>query len=321
MKRLLLIGLLPLLLLAQAKVGQSGAKFLSIGMSPRAMGLGEAYVAVANDASSVFWNPAGIANIKGKRLFIAGTEWLVDTHLPALSYVGDLGKYGKFSVFMSGVYSPGFKEVILKETGETVITGNELTYSGLQAGFSYARYFTDKFAVGVLIKGVYENFGDVSSAYTVAMDAGTYFHTGWQSLRIAMSLQNLGPDMKLSGDYHLYLAEGGEIVKEKRNYYPYPLPMIFRLGAAMEVLKNELHRVTASVEAVHPNDNEERISLGFEYSFAELFFLRGGYTFNKDEGGFAFGVGFAPHKISLDYSFTDFGGLPDIHRVGITMGF
>src|SRR5262247_2580132 len=41
--------------------GTSGATVLNIPVGARAIGMGEAYTAVADDASSLYWNPAGIA--------------------------------------------------------------------------------------------------------------------------------------------------------------------------------------------------------------------------------------------------------------------
>jgi len=54
-----------------AKVGTVGLKFLDIGVGGRALAMGEAYSAVANDASAIFWNPAGIANVKENDFFMA----------------------------------------------------------------------------------------------------------------------------------------------------------------------------------------------------------------------------------------------------------
>jgi hypothetical protein len=321
MKKFGLILLIPLLLYGQAKVGTAGVKFLSIGLSPVALGMGEAYVAVANDASSVFWNPAGLANVKGKAIFFGHTEWIVDTRLPAFVYITDIGTFGKLGFFVGGVYSSNFEEVRLTPQGDIQFTGKTFSYIGIQAGLSYARYFTDRFAVGVNLKGVYEGYGDYTNCATVALDAGTYFHTGWKTLRIAMSLQHLGPDMTPSGTYILWESKAGNLVETEKKYRSYPLPMVFRLGAAMEVYKDALHRVTIATEAVHPNDNVETIAFGTEYSFAELLFLRVGYNINKDEGGFSAGAGFAPGNISLDYSFSDFGSLPDIHRLGLSLRF
>jgi hypothetical protein len=55
-----LLLLLPGLLYGQAKVGTAGAQFLELGVSARAVAMGEAFVAVANDATAVYYNPAGL---------------------------------------------------------------------------------------------------------------------------------------------------------------------------------------------------------------------------------------------------------------------
>ncbi len=314
------------------KVGTATAKFLSVPLSPRGVAMGEAYTAVASDASSVFWNPAGSANIKGKSVFIGYTNWLVDTRIPAVAAIFDAGLYGKLGVFIGGVYSGGFQEYAIDRTGG-VQKGDEFAYSALQLGVNYSRYFTDKFAAGVNLKFLYEDYGSYTLATLpdggqphpvaigMAIDAGTYFWTGWRSLRIAMSLQNLGPDMKPSGTYNLNVMSGSELITEEREFRSCPIPMTFRIGAAMEVLEKADKKLTVAIEATHPNDNVETFSVGGEFSFKNMLFLRSGYVFGKDEGGFSAGFGVAHGNIQLDYSFSDFGALPDIHRVGITYKF
>ena len=47
------------------KTGTTAAQFLKIGADPRGTAMGNAYVAMNGDASSIFWNPAGLANVKG----------------------------------------------------------------------------------------------------------------------------------------------------------------------------------------------------------------------------------------------------------------
>ncbi len=322
MKRLSLFLLLTASLgFAQfAKVGTAGAKFLSIGVSPRGMGMGEAYVAVANDPSAVFWNPAGIANTNGRQVYFGYTNWLVDTKVPSIVFIMPLDAYSRIGVFVNGLYSDGFVETKLDPTGVTV-TGEEFSYSALEGGVTYAKYFTDKFAAGVNVKAIYEDYGGYSNALGVAMDAGTYFNTGWKSLRIAMSLQHLGTEMKPKGTYKLYVLKGSSLETEEREFKSYNLPMIFRLGAAMELIENELHKLTLAFEATHPNDNLETYAIGAEYTLINKLSLRGGYCFNRDEGGLSFGVGVKTSNITLDYSFSDFGELPDIHRIGINLAF
>lgn len=74
---------------------------------------------------------------------------------------------------------------------------------------------------------------------------------------------------------------------------------MFRIGFALEPYQNEDHRITASIQLNHPNDNSENVSIGSEYSWHEMFFVRGGYKINSDEQDLSFGVGV---KMDLDFS-------------------
>ncbi len=328
-KFLIVAMILPAIAWGQevTKVGTAGAKFLSINVIPRAAAMGDAYVAVANDVSSPFWNPAGIANVEHNGVFIGYTNWLVDTKYPAVSVVKDFGLMGKIAFFMNGVHIPGFEAVQLSPGG--IRDYGEFSYSALQTGVTYAKYFTDKFAAGVNLKFLYEDYGKYDFiegsphpvAYGVALDAGTYFNTGWKSLRVSMSLQNLGPDMKPSGNYVHEIVEGSQMIAETLNFRAYPLPMVFRLGAAMEVLEDENKRLTLAVEATHPNDNKETFSIGSEFQLKHLITLRAGYKLGVDEGGLSAGAGLSVKGIRIDYSFSDFGALPDIHRIGLFYKF
>ena len=59
----------------QSKTGTSAAAFLSIGVGARAIGMGEAYVAVSNDALALYWNPGGLAFIDAVSITTTHTEW------------------------------------------------------------------------------------------------------------------------------------------------------------------------------------------------------------------------------------------------------
>jgi len=302
----------------QKKVGTSGASFLKIDVIPRSSGMGDAFVAVANGASSVFWNPAGIAFLKGKSLFASYTNWLVGSRVPALSYVWGAGRYGNLGFFIGGLQSGDFEEVVMDAQGNISVTGNTFSYNAFQSGISYSKFMTDKFVVGLNLKFIYEGFGEYSSAMSGAIDAGTMFFTGFKTLRIAMSIQNLGPDLKPSGNYPLYMLSGSKVETDSRSYRAYKLPMIFRLGAAIELLNSEDKRLTIAVEGANPNDNDETFALGAEFYWKKILFVRTGYTINKDTGGFGAGAGINTGSIQLDYSFSDFGVLPDIHRIGLS---
>jgi hypothetical protein len=315
---ILILGVLIFPLSGQRKVGFAGVKFLSIPVTVRGTGVSNAYTALFGEPSCVFWNPAGLAEITSpKSLGFTYTHYIAENYLGGISYVQDYMAYGKVGIFAGYLYSPNFEVADVDETQGPHLTGEKVNYNAFQAGITYSQKFTKLFSFGINLKALYEGYADITSCYSFAIDAGTLFWTGWKSLRVAMSLQNLGPNMKPSGKYKKYLIKE-DIEKE---YIDYPLPIVFRLGLAGEIIETEYLKWTLSFEGAHPNDNVEVFSFGTEISYMKLLFLRGGYTINKDEGGLAFGFGISKRAIGIDYSFEDFGHLPDIHRVGLSFNF
>lgn len=317
MKRIGILIVLVGIVNAQIKTGTSGATFLKIGLIPRAEGMASAFTAVANDVSSVFLNPAGIAHLKGRALFTSFTNWLAGTYVPAFNVSFPIPGGAHLSIFASGVQSPEFDEVTVDDQGNIAVTGKTFAYNAGQAGVSYSKFFTDKFATGVNLKFIYEGYGPYSSTNSIALDAGTVFYTGIRSLRVAMTLQNLGPDMQPSGKYSLFIMKGAAVVTEDRTYRPYKLPMTFRIGIAYDPIDQQDMKLTVAVEGINANDTDERFALGAEFNYLGFLSARAGFLFNADEGGASFGFGINMAKVKLDYSFSDFGGLTDIHRIGV----
>jgi len=97
----------------------------------------------------------------------------------------------------------------------------------------------------------------------------------------------------------------------------------------MAVLKNDLNQLIATVEAEHPNDNTESVSLGLEYGFRRWIFLRCGYQslFEQDsEKGLTLGMGLVYHlspivPLHFDYAYADWGRLITAHRFSVEIGF
>ena len=91
-KKISIIAVLLIFLLGQvaaqefAPVGTAVAQFLEIGMGARATAMGEAFTAVTNDASSVFWNPAGVAAVEQRNLFLAYNSWPADIAVGGMSF-------------------------------------------------------------------------------------------------------------------------------------------------------------------------------------------------------------------------------------------
>ena len=87
----------------------------------------------------------------------------------------------------------------------------------------------------------------------------------------------------------------------------------------MSLLSTPLYSVFLASEVTHPNDNKETYALGTEIALVQTLFIRGGYKANTDEGGLSAGFVINLFKVKFDYSFSDNGRLPDIHRFGVEL--
>src|SRR5437016_304734 len=80
--------------LGEQRAGTSSGAFLKIGVGARAVGLGESFVAVANDPSAIFWNPAGLASIQRQEVALSAVQWPADVAYGHLTYVLPVKRLG-----------------------------------------------------------------------------------------------------------------------------------------------------------------------------------------------------------------------------------
>src|SRR5690606_35103861 len=127
----------------------------------------------------------------------------------------------------------------------------------------------------------------------VLMDVGTQYDTGFRNLRLGFSLQHFGPDMKVAEQ-------------------TFRTPLLFRLGAADEIIDRDQLKLTASAELVHPTDNVEWVNTGLELTLVNSVTLRGGYRINADQMNASAGVGLltpdtAFGRLKIDYAWAPTG--------------
>jgi opacity protein-like surface antigen len=192
-------------------------------------------------------------------------------------------------------------------------------------GISYARYMTDYLSVGITGKLVSEDYYGYGYN-SFAIDLGTLYETGFHGLNIAMSILHFGPEITFDGTYIDYSDAKSYEGNNPKDFENFSLPINFRVGVSMDVMRNEVSQVKTAFDMVHPNNNLEQYNLGVEYGFKQLFFVRGGYKFSADEGGLALGVGVDygltdDFKFNLDYAYSDFGILTAIHRLSFGLVF
>ena len=326
MKKLLLIILIPILFssssfaqlfptLGGQRAGISTAQFLKIGVGSRASALGDAFVAVANDVSALYWNPAGLVQFDNDQIMFSHNIWVVDINHDFLGAVYHLDATNAFGIALTSLST---QDMPVTTEVSPFGTGEYFGYGDLAVAVTYSRKMTDKFSFGGTVRYIEETL-DKLKMRGVMIDLGTYYWTGLGTTRFAVAVSNFGNQ----------LAPDGKVVligkREKSDWQAFSPPTIFRIGFAFEPYQTDDNKITTSIQLNHPNDNSENVSTGVEYSWKNIVFLRGGYKFNVDEQNYTLGVGVnIPIRIAqctVDYSFSNFEQLGSVQRFSIILGF
>ncbi|MDE0042808.1 MAG: PorV/PorQ family protein [Candidatus Poribacteria bacterium] len=333
---------------AVTNVGTSGAQFLKIGPGARVDSLGGAFGAIADDVTAIYWNPAGLSQIAATSLSGTHTVWLADTRYNFLAFATPIEKIGTLGASVTYLSVPDMEITTLAKPD-----GTGLWFSAWDAAVSlaYSRQLYEKESGVKLSFGVNAKFIQQQihreSANGMAVDIGTLYHTGWNSLRIGMCYSNFGPEMRFGGpdlqagaeeagdprtaDYRPFPDTTNPTRKAELDTVEFPLPSNFRLGVAYDLVDDANNLLTVAIDGNHPTDNSERLHVGLEYWFKNTASVRGGYKLRlgpesaKDEEGITLGFGINTNvsstALSLDYAFADFGHLQQAHRVSLGLRF
>jgi len=317
-----------------SKVGTTAAPFLSVEVGARAIGMGGAFVALANDATALYWNPAGIARLSSVGVTLNHTNWLAETYFDYVGVCLPLGSLGAVGLSFTALTMEDMVVRTIAYPGPEG-TGEKFGANDIAIGASYARNLTDRFSIGFTAKYIQQQVWHMSAS-SLALDIGTLFTTQFQGMTIGMSISNFGNKMQMLGsDTQIPVdiapekeGNNNKIVGNMRTER-WSLPLLFRFGVAMNVIDNYNYRWTVALDAMHPNDNTEYINIGTEYALKNMIFLRCGYKnlYMKDsEEGLTLGAGLAyslvgNFRLKIDYSYADFGILTNVQRFSLAFEF
>lgn len=303
------------------KVGTTAAQFLKVEVGARALAMGGSFGAIANDASALYWNPAGIAQIKHYEATFTHTRWIADITNGFAGFVMPLG--GTNAIGISAKYQT------MDEMEQTTLEqphGTGLTFSAqdFAFGITYARAMTNYVRFGISTKFIQQKLWN-ETAQGLAVDLGMMLDTGIHGLKIAMIMTNFGTDLKLNGrdlirgyDQLPGSAQNPD-TEAKLSTEAWPLPTNLRISLATDLLGGEesfvpsaKNRLTVVSELMHPNDNPQHYNFGLEYAYNEKVFARIGYRGNTDEEGLTVGGGIhvplaGQATLLIDYAYADFG--------------
>lgn len=316
-----------------SKVGTTAAQFLKIGAGARAIGMGGAYVAVSNDIYSTYYNPAGIAQVdETAEVAFNHANWLAGMNYDYVA--GSLNLQG-LGVIFGTLTSFSVPQDIVRTFQYPEGDGRTWDASSLAIGLGYARRLTDEFSVGFQFKYIREAIW-TTSASGFALDVGTYYVTPFNGMVIGASITNFGSKMQLSGRDILFnydpngnSGSGPNDVLSQYSTDSFDIPLTFRLGLAMDVIKSRYFRATAAVDATHPNDNTEYVNSGLELSYNDLVAFRIGYKslfLRNSEEGLTLGGGINykfddQFTLQFNYGWATYGVLNDVQFIDVGLKF
>ncbi|MFQ5707614.1 MAG: PorV/PorQ family protein [bacterium] len=299
------------------RAGTTSASFLKIGVGARATSMGEAFVALANDVSALYWNPAGITQLKNNNIHFSHIEYLADIGHEFVGYVRKVGQYNAVGVSVIALHTD---DMDVTTEVQPFGTGETFGFSDVMVGLSFARQLTDKFSAGATLKYVREGLADVHVS-GVLIDVGTIYDIGFHGARFAVSISNFGPELQASGTVTDFLGQPRNDV----DFESFPAPLLLRVGFAIDLLHRENNTAVLAFQLDHPNDDSENFNYGGEYWFHNKLALRVGYKKVGDIGGVSLGFGvqlpLESLNVQLDYSHSQFGILGNLDRFTFNLGF
>lgn len=285
------------------KVGTTSAAFIKLGSGSRPAALADAYVAAADDASGLAYNPAGMSQMLAGEVSLTHTEWFRGLRYENLNAVFSLGDGGMIGTTINFLSIPSITrtEQIANtpDPSQNYREVGNFTPFDLQLGLAYSRPLYTNLLAGLNFKVLTQSIDDKSTV-GLGMDVGAiYMLPTVKNLGLGLSVQNLGTPIKLKRE-------------------AFELPMLFRLGASYRALSEKM-LLLAEVDL--PNDVAPVFACGLEYDFGGKFFPRVGYRYNSLFNPWTVGLGAKYDSLGVDLSIVPFGELGLTYRATLTFKF
>jgi len=265
--------------------GTTTASFLKIGVGARASAMGEAFTALADDGTSLYWNSAGLTQLKTKEISVTYNSWFEGINQGYLGYIFPSSK---------GTIGLGTNYVDMGKIEGRDEEGNPTGNFGASDVHLFVGY-ADKFkniSWGITAGWLQDKIKEDKESVFLA-NVGFLYPLS-KRLNLGIVAQNIGS--KLGND---------------------PLPLTFKVGAT-----SKSKTLNFALDVAKPQDNDVYYCLGAEWWVGRTLALRAGYKTNQDIGsGLTAGLGFKAGKVQLDYAYVPYGDLGSTHRISLGMKF
>jgi len=340
--------------------GGASGEFLLLGAGARGTALGGAYAALATDVTAMYYNPAGLAQLARPSVMLSTSKYIADTKytwagiaFPMAGGVRSVGiSLGSFGFGDQPIYTLADPD------------GNGRTYSVRQTFISgtLSQNFSDRFSAGVTLKFINDRLG-TAKASGVAVDFGTNFHAsvGARPIRASFVIQNLGTNLQHSGEDLIVGVTRQpplgtvDVPQEPQSAAlstsSWTLPVLFRVGVALDLVAQGSNHLTLLSEFTQPNNTKPGAGAGFEWAMQNIgqrgfsVAARGSYTLQPDNkvndlvigmptkeasgtftaDGLSLGGGLeyarGQTRLGFDYAWKSLGTLGSINFLSFTVGW
>lgn len=336
MTKRMVLGMLLLLsgtgmIFAQSKTGTTVAQFLMIEPSARIAGMGNAGATSYNEAQAAYYNPAAIGLLESNGVQFTHSPWLAGITYDYACVGVNLGSAGNL---YGSVTSLNSGDIDVRTVASPLGTGERYDVSDLAFSLGYGREISERFSAGVIVSFIQERIWH-SSMNAFSLNVGTLYRISPDGLHIGASISNFGSrgqfdgyDLRVFYDQNVQAhGDNGQLPAELTTE-EFALPILFRVGLGYPLKFGDSHRVNLAVDAFHPSDNTESVSVGAEWVFLNTFALRGGYQhlFQQDsEVGLTLGAGIQidldTFRAFFDYGWADYGRLDYTQRMTLGVTF
>lgn len=273
--------------------GQPG-QFMAYGAGARALGMGGAFFAVADDATAAYWNPAALSLLERKEISSMQASLFEDTSLSFLTYAHPTATKGTWALSVTQLKSDGFEKISVERnpgTGDITDVRNLGNFDSQERafGFSWGRNISDKMSFGFMIKNMARRLDDSSDSMN-ALDLAMMRKFG-SIYRMAFGIQNIFS--MVSGD-----------TDDK-------LPLTIKIGNAWNLFKG---RLVFGFDLAKPAKAEINWRFGGEYWVLRWFGVRFGVLAAPELQEADFGFGLRYRNLGLDIA-------QGIHALGTTTRF
>lgn len=329
---------MALFLLTVLVYGQSTRKysneFMNIGVDAAALGMSNAVVSQTSDVNSGYWNPAGLVAMEDNQIALMHANYFAN--IANYNYAAFAMPLDQSSAVGISLIRFGVDDIL--DTTQLIDDQGNINYDRIRLfsaadyglTFSYARKMPlDGFSYGVNAKVIRRIIGDFASSWGFGLDVGIQFQSqnNWQFGIMARDVTTTFNAWTFDKDK---LADIKDAVEGQNQEVPESTELTIpklQMGLSKKfVFHYDYSLVTALDINVRFEQNNDILStsfasitpsLGFEFGYTDLVFLRAGVgnfqnelqLDNSENITFQpnFGVGFKYRGIEIDYAFTDIG--------------